>query len=214
MSVSWLIFDAMGVIFEVGDDIKDLLVPYVIRRKPAASEQQILDLYMKASLGEINSQGFWQSMGFKNWQDTEKDYLDNCLTLDKDFCETAQQLQRKYNLALLSNDISEWSVHLRRKFNLDQFFKTVIISGDVGYRKPNPKIYEFLLTRINAPAGDCLFFDDRVKNLFPAQELGITPVLFNRERIDARGFKSVDGFREIEKMIDHDIQLSRILPYN
>lgn len=29
MSTKWIIFDAMGVIFEVGDDTNDLLVPYI-----------------------------------------------------------------------------------------------------------------------------------------------------------------------------------------
>lgn len=136
MDVSWLIFDAMGVIFEIPDDTRDLLIPYVIRHNPLAKEQQILDLYMKASLGEINSRLFWQSLGFDNWQETEKDYLDSCLILDEDFCKTAQQLQHHYNLALLSNDVCEWSAYLRRKFDLGRFFKEVIISGEVGYRKP------------------------------------------------------------------------------
>ena len=29
MSIKWVIFDAMGVIFEVADDITDLLVPFI-----------------------------------------------------------------------------------------------------------------------------------------------------------------------------------------
>lgn len=139
MNVSWLIFDAMGVIFEVGDDTRDLLIPYIIQRKPEANEQQILDLYPKASLGEIISKEFWQLLGFDNWRETEKDYLGTCLTLDKNFRKTVQQLQRNFNLAMLSNDVSEWSAYLRQKFELDYSFKTVIISGDVGYRKPDLK---------------------------------------------------------------------------
>ena len=29
MAIKWVIFDAMGVIFEVADDVSDLLVPYL-----------------------------------------------------------------------------------------------------------------------------------------------------------------------------------------
>ena len=42
----------MGVIFEVGDDVNDLLIPYVQRRKPAIDPQAITNAYVAASLGK------------------------------------------------------------------------------------------------------------------------------------------------------------------
>ena len=197
----WLIFDAMGVVFEAGVDIRDLLIPFIENKKPVTDVKLIFDLYMKASLGKISSKDFWQALGFKDWQKTEKDYLDNCLTLDKDFVKTAEQLLQSYNLAMLSNDVSEWSAYLRRKFDLDRLFKVVVISGDVGSRKPDKRIYDILLQQINAPAERCVFIDDRVKNLITASELGIKPVLFNRDRIDPEGFVSAGSFAEILEVL-------------
>jgi putative hydrolase of the HAD superfamily len=194
---NWLIFDAMGVIFEVGDDTRDLLRPYIMQHKPEIDEQFMLDLYIKASLGEIASKKFWQLLGFDDWQQTEHDYLDTCLTLDRGFIKTAEWLSQSYNLAMLSNDISEWSVYLRKKFDLDRLFKIVVISGAVGCRKPDKRIYEILLSRINAPAERCIFFDDRVKNLIAAKELGIKSILFNRDQVDPGKFVSVKSFEEI-----------------
>lgn len=194
---NWLIFDAMGVIFEVGDDTRDLLIPFIKNSNPELDEQRIFDLYIKASIGSISSKEFWQSLSFENWQEIERNYLDSSLTLDRAFIETTKQLSGRFNLAMLSNDVSEWSLFLRNKFNLDKLFKTVIISGDVGFRKPDKRIYEVLLKQINAPAKNCIFFDDRVKNLIPARELGIKSILFNRDKVDTEGFESIDGFQEV-----------------
>lgn len=198
---NWLIFDAMGVIFDVGDDTWDLLIPYIKLHKPETEEQLILDFYIKASLGEITSKEFWQSLGFEDWQKTKKDYLDTCLTMNKDFVITAERLSQNYNLAMLSNDISEWSAYLRKKFDIDRFFKVIVISGDVGCRKPDKSIYGILLQRINVPVERCIFFDDRVKNLISAKELGIKAILFNSGKVDIAGFESVDSFLNIEETI-------------
>jgi len=197
----WLIFDAMGVIYEVGDDTRDLLIPYIKRRKPEMDEKRIHDVYLQASLGEISSQEFWRSLDFTDWRAVEKNYLDTCLALDPCFVKVAERLADSYHLAMLSNDLGEWSAYLRKRFDLNRLFKVVIISGDVGLRKPDRRIYELLLSEINAPAENCIFFDDRVKNLIPAKELGIKPALFNRDQVDNSGFLSVNGFLDIEAAI-------------
>ena len=53
-----------------------------------------------------------------------------------------------------------------------------MISGDVGIRKPDAGIYNVLLRSVGKPAQDCIFVDDRVKNLDAAQMLGFQTVLF------------------------------------
>ena len=41
----WVVFDAMGVIFEVGDDTNDLLVPFV-QEHHRISKERINELYI------------------------------------------------------------------------------------------------------------------------------------------------------------------------
>jgi putative hydrolase of the HAD superfamily len=194
---NWLVFDAMGVVYEVGDDTRDLLIPYIKRLKPQLDQAFINDLYIKASLGHISHSEFWQLQGFENWQEVEKDYLDSSITLDNNFIKAISRLSRDYHIAMLSNDIGEWSAYLRQRFGLDKLFKAAVISGDVGFRKPDERIFEMLLKKTHAAPENCIFFDDRVANLVPARKLGFKAVLFNRERIDPEGFDSVNGFDEI-----------------
>jgi putative hydrolase of the HAD superfamily len=49
----------------------------------------------------------------------------------------------------------------------------VIISGEVGLRKPDPRIYQLLLERLDLPAERTAFVDDVKPNVVAAAELGI-----------------------------------------
>lgn len=182
MPIQWIIFDVMGVIFEVGDDTNELLIPFIQQKNSDITKEQIYKLYLKASLGEISSTTFWQELGFENeYPEIERNYLDTCLTIDPEFMPVAVELAKRYSLAILSNDVPVWSAYLRQKYELDRLFKVIIISGEVGYRKPDKRIYEILVEAIKSPASTCIFIDDRAKNLQPAAELGFKTVRFVRE---------------------------------
>lgn len=201
----WIIFDAMGVVFEVGDDTNDLLVPFIQKLNPKVSKEFINEVYVEASLGNITSKEFWIRIGVAceyNYKDIEVKYLDECLVLDKDFIEVAQSLKNEYGLALLSNDVKEWSNYLRNKFELNTVFDIVIISGDVGLRKPDTKIYELFLERSGAKPEDCIFIDDRDKNLVAAMKLGIKGVKFLRDEVDSKiDMPKIKSFKELENVL-------------
>lgn len=182
MGTQWIILDMMGVIFEVGDDVNDLLIPYVQKRNRAISAQEIYEMYLSASLGEISSFDFWNELGFSTkYPEIERDYLNSCLRIDPEFKGVAEKLTKDYSLAVLSNDMKEWSDYLRAKFELNELFKAIIISGEVGCRKPDKRIYNILLARIQAPPADCVLIDDSLKNLRSASEIGIKTIKFTRE---------------------------------
>jgi putative hydrolase of the HAD superfamily len=55
-------------------------------------------------------------------------------------------------------------------------FDGVVISGEVGLRKPEPRIYELGAEAIGLPPAECVFVDDLAGNLKPARELGMATV--------------------------------------
>ena len=57
-----------------------------------------------------------------------------------------------------------------------ELFDGVVISGDEGFRKPDPRMYELGASRIGVAPGDCVFVDDLEFNLEPARELGMAVV--------------------------------------
>jgi epoxide hydrolase-like predicted phosphatase len=59
---------------------------------------------------------------------------------------------------------------------LDELFDGIVLSGEVGIRKPAPRIYELGAETIGLAPGECVFVDDLPFNLPPAQELGMVSV--------------------------------------
>lgn len=171
-----LVLDAMGVIYESGDDVGELLVPF-LEKKGINDIKQIQELYHEASLGRLKSNEFWKA--FNLGPEIEDEYLSlHGLTNGlQDFLIKATD--RVSSIWCLSNDISEWSEKLRENFNIAGYFDGFVISGDVGIRKPDAGIYGRFLKESGCMAQECIFVDDREKNLDSAGILGFQTVLFD-----------------------------------
>ncbi|MBM3687706.1 MAG: HAD family phosphatase [Actinobacteria bacterium] len=74
--------------------------------------------------------------------------------------------------ALLSNS---WGDFYPRDL-WEGMFDVVVISGEVGMRKPDPAIFHLTLERMELGPGDCVFVDDLPHNIGAAADLGITGV--------------------------------------
>ena len=201
--IRWIIFDAMGVVFTIGDDTNDLLVPYIQERNKHISREYINEIYLRASLGQITSRQFWKEVDLgSKYPEVETGYLDTQLTLDEGFIPVTRTLSKRYSLGLLSNDVSEWSRYLRKKFAMD-FLDVAIISGDVYCRKPDLNIYKRFLNDTKADAEECVFIDDRCKNLSAAESIGMKTILFVRqpEEVDFVPDESIKSFNQLEQAI-------------
>lgn len=64
----------------------------------------------------------------------------------------------------------------------DGMFDAVVISGEVGMRKPDPQIYLHTLERIGLAAQECVFVDDLEPNVVAAREMGMVAVLHTEYR--------------------------------
>lgn len=87
--------------------------------------------------------------------------------------------------ALLTNNVKEWEPLWREMLPVEELFETVVDSAFVGLRKPDPRIYELTLLRVDLPPEACIFIDDMKINCDAAAELGIHAVHF-RETAQAR----------------------------
>jgi epoxide hydrolase-like predicted phosphatase len=74
--------------------------------------------------------------------------------------------------ALLSNS---WGNTYPRE-TWDGMFDDIVISGEVGLRKPEPEIFLLAAERIGLTAVECVFVDDLELNVIGARALGMTAV--------------------------------------
>jgi putative hydrolase of the HAD superfamily len=52
----------------------------------------------------------------------------------------------------------------------------VIVSGEVGIRKPDPAVYLLAAEKLGLPAGACVLVDDVAPNLPPAAKLSMATI--------------------------------------
>jgi 2-haloacid dehalogenase len=86
--------------------------------------------------------------------------------------------------------LSNWSAETfplaRNKHDFFDLLDDFVISGEVGYAKPDPRIFQILLDRIGKPSSECLFIDDALPNIHQAQKLGFQTVHFlSPEQLEA-----------------------------
>ena len=74
---------------------------------------------------------------------------------------------------LVSNS---WGTRRYPQELLRELFDGIVISGEVGMRKPSPEMYTLGAERIGVPPQECVFVDDLPFNLEPAQDLGMAVV--------------------------------------
>lgn len=92
--------------------------------------------------------------------------------------ERIKKLKPHYKIALISNHPSLLREKLHKQ-NLIELFDEIIISGEVGYQKPESEIFMILCERLKIVPQELLFIDDSKKSLEGANDIGYTPILYH-----------------------------------
>lgn len=95
--------------------------------------------------------------------------------------EILRELKAKdrHKLIALTNWSAETFPIALGKYEFLHWFHGRVVSGEEKTRKPFMDIYTTLLTRYNINPQEAVFVDDNVRNLIPAEELGIKTIHFS-----------------------------------
>jgi epoxide hydrolase-like predicted phosphatase len=74
---------------------------------------------------------------------------------------------------LLSNS---WGRDSYPRQDFPELFDAVVISGEVGMRKPEPRIFRHTASLLGVPTGECVFIDDIQANVDAAIGCGMTGI--------------------------------------
>lgn len=92
--------------------------------------------------------------------------------------------------ALLSNS---WGLELYPRAILEEVCDVVVISGEVGLRKPDPAIFTMTTEKLALEPDVCVFVDDHPGHLKAAQQVGMTTVLHKTPRETIEELESLLG---------------------
>jgi putative hydrolase of the HAD superfamily len=116
--------------------------------------------------------------------------------------EIIDSLKDDYPLYLVSNINKLHFEYLQQRFrDYFKFFRYMFLSYEIGLRKPDERVYKFIIDYIKAKPQDIVYTDDRIELIDSALKLGI----------DAFLFKSTDAFKEelLRRNIKFDLVLGK-----
>jgi putative hydrolase of the HAD superfamily len=116
------------------------------------------------------------------------------LKIDAYLPQLLEKLHKRYKLAVVSNmSFSKAGIRTLRKFEIDKHFDAVVISGDVGWRKPSPKIFQKALKTLGVKARETVFVGDSpIADVKGAKKLGIKTILYTEKN---KQIPATDTFR-------------------
>ena len=95
-----------------------------------------------------------------------------------------------FSTALLSNS---WGCDEYPRADFPGLFDTVVISGEVGMRKPEPEIFRHAAATLGLEPEECVFIDDVEANIAAAKACGMAGVHHTDPAVTARELESLLG---------------------
>ncbi|KEO75330.1 HAD family hydrolase [Anditalea andensis] len=200
------------LIFDLGNVIIDIDIPLTIRSlKEELSEEDfhlaenffLSDVHAHFETGIVDETAFREKVRSdfkKDWPDEKIDTIWNALLLHIPYerMSLLQELKNYYTICMLSNTNS---IHykkveeiLHRDCGMQTFssiFDKLFLSYEMGYKKPDPAIYEEMIRQLNTTADKCLFFDDLEANIIAANNAGLHTYQINHPKALVEFFSNV-----------------------
>lgn len=184
-----IIFDFGGILIDIDykkteEELKSLLHLQSIKGK------DFEEVFNRFEVGQITEKQFYD--GLSTLAGINPEYAKmrkawNAMLGDLPLhrLDLAHSLRSSYRVFLLSNTNEThisfvWNL-LSERYGIDQFeekfFDRVYYSHDIGMRKPNPEIYNYVLENEDIEAAESIFIDDSILNVEGARRVGIHGVL-------------------------------------
>mgnify|MGYP001181050476 CR=1 FL=1 len=143
----------------------------------------------RTAAGKLNS-NYW------------KTYISKCY-IRQDVKEVLPSLKLKYGLGVVSNFMIPGGIEeLLNIFSIGQYFKFVITSINMGWRKPHPAIYNAALKEASAVPERVLFIGDDYINDYDAPiKMGFNAVLLDKYNKYANVCNRIENFYQLKEIL-------------
>jgi len=100
--------------------------------------------------------------------------------------EVLEYLKGRYRLAVISNASSELPRYAIKRLGLESYFEVIVLSRDIGIRKPSPEIFKFTLQKLRLSSSQAVHVGDSMeKDVLGAKRAGMKAVWINRSGEEA-----------------------------
>ncbi len=159
------------------------------------SEQSEVDFeFIKSQLNKFyteleDTDFFWRKIADilkqKDYGKVRKIWLEAVekkFVVNKKVKEIIENLKKSnYKIAALTDTNIVHSTFIK-KMGYYKPFDVVILSSEVGVKKPDIKIYKIVTEKLLLKPKECIYIDDNKRNLIPAKKLGMKTILFKNAK--------------------------------
>jgi len=112
--------------------------------------------------------------------DTFRAESEKSFAIFHDAADTLEALSKKYRLCLAARGLNTAQREKIERAALNQYFETIIVSGELGCGKPRTALFEAALNRLAVLAGDTILVGSNIEwDIVPAKELEIKTIWCN-----------------------------------
>ena len=98
--------------------------------------------------------------------------------------EVLTYLKSKYTLHIITNGFQEVQHIKLKNSNIRHYFNTITTSEQVGYKKPNKKIFLYALNKANTNAKESVMIGDDIEaDIIGSEAVGMQAIYFNPKKI-------------------------------
>jgi len=201
MSIRAVIFDFGGVLVRTEDTGARRAWERRLGLSPGELDQLVFasELAQRSMVGQATQRDVWTDIARRYGLDDEalqqmrRDFWSGD-RLDEQLVQFLRELRPRYKTAILSNAWPGARRMFIEHFRLHEAVDAFIISSEEGVAKPDPRIYQIALQRLDVRPHEAIFVDDLPENVAGAQQLGITAVLFhNTDQVIAEAQRYLNG---------------------
>jgi putative hydrolase of the HAD superfamily len=131
--------------------------------------------------------------------------------------EVLDVLKARYPLAVVTDAQSAYARAELHKVGLLDYFKPVIVSGDYGFRKPDPRLFQYALDGLGVAAEKTMYIgNDMHRDIFGAREVGLTTVMFDsdqgtKQHLDCVPNYTITDWRQLLGILEEPESIKELL---
>jgi putative hydrolase of the HAD superfamily len=184
-----ILFDLGGVILDINiqatlKGFYELGFPAELMQYP---ESMSTDVFFKYQTGKLSTEQFRNAIRKSTGVEMSDQAFDEVwnamlVRIPKERTELLKRLSERYALYMLSNtsalhvEVFEPMYLEAAGVSLHDVFTKIYYSHEIGWHKPDPEAWEYVINDAGIKAEETLFLDDSIQNIKASQELGFQAI--------------------------------------
>ena len=184
MTIKAIIWDLEGVILRTAEGSVSTTLARLLE-VPVEKVKPVLDSNFDArvDLGEFSQDEYWdyiiENVGRPPEYKSRLDhFFDEEMKVDQQVLGDIHHYRKYLKTCLFSNFSKDLRCLMKKHWPISNAFDEILISSEIGKRKPQPEAFQHALDALGCMAGETIFVDNQLNNVEGAEEVGLHAILY------------------------------------